>query len=90
MTSTNRSAKVIVQPNAVFFQTPEGEIWRVHDTDHGGTSRAAPSPSMNVKARIFVAADASGLTLIHHFPARSSRGVDAKALLEQLDNAATC
>ena len=86
----NRQPKVVLQPGAVFFMTAEGEIWRVHDTDQKGSMRSAPAASIGVRARIFEAADGSGLTLIHHFPACSSRGVDAKALLEQLDTAATC
>jgi hypothetical protein len=87
--TTSASPKVILQPGALFFQTPEGELWRVHDTDQKGASRAAPSANLGVKARLFVAIAGNGLALIHHFPAQSSRAVDASALLAQLDTAAT-
>lgn len=88
--SINRSPKVVLQPGAVFFMTAEGEVWRVHDTDQNGTTRTVPSANVTAPARLFVSADASGLTLIHRFPKRNSRAIDAASLLEQLDTAATC
>jgi hypothetical protein len=89
MDTANNSPRVVLQPGALFLMTPEGEVWRVHDTDQNGTSRTPPSTNLGVRARLFVAAT-SGLTLIHRFPARNSRAIDAATLLEQLDTAATC
>jgi hypothetical protein len=87
--TTNRQPKVVAQPGALFLMTPEGEIWRVQDTDHHGTTRNLPAANLGVPARLFTATT-TGLTLIHRFVSQSKRALDAAALLEQLDMTATC
>lgn len=85
--NTANAPRVVHQPGALFFVSPENEIWRVHDTDYTGTARLVPSANDRVRARVFVAATGS-LTLTHHFTARDSRSLDARDLLAQLDR--TC
>jgi hypothetical protein len=85
--TTANAPRVVHQIGALFFVSPENEIWRVHDTDYTGTARLAPSANLGVRARVFVAATGT-LTLTHHFTARDSRSLDPRDLLEQLDR--TC
>jgi hypothetical protein len=79
--------RIIVQQNAMYLVTPEGEVWQMFDTDGSGwLAGGIPRNDAAVLARIFVRAD-DALVRIYRFGIGERRSTTAWHMLVQLERA---
>ena len=86
----DRGPRLLRQFSAFFLVTPDGEVWRVFDSDETGANREAPSRDPHTPARVFLASEKDDIARIYRFRDAESRVPDALLLFEQLKAGAPC
>lgn len=84
--STNAIPRLVRQFTALFLVTPQGDVWRVFDSDEtDGGSRSSPTNDPGVLARVFIGSGTDPVIRLYRFRDGETRSVSAERLLEQLD-----
>jgi hypothetical protein len=86
MASTDGVPRVVRQPNAIFFVTPQGAVWRIFDSDDAaGESRYIPASNPFARSRVFLGGGATPAVKIYAFRVDEPRSVaSAERLHDQL------
>jgi hypothetical protein len=85
MASNDGIPRVIKHASTIFLVTPEGEVWRIFDSDGpDGERRSEPANDPEVWARIFIGSGPKSVTRIYRFAFGESRSIAAEALVDQL------
>jgi hypothetical protein len=88
MASTDAVPRLVRQLSTLFLVTPQGEVWRIFDSDGPDTeTRSAPSNDPHVWARIFIGSGATPIVRVYRFRDAESRSINAERLFEQLTTA---
>lgn len=85
MASTDGVPRLVRQFTALFLVTPQGEVWRIFDSDDAsGDSRFSPSSDPNVQTSVFIGSGASPVIRVYTFKDREARSITAERLHDQL------
>jgi hypothetical protein len=83
--STDAVPRLVRQFTALFLVTPQGDVWRVFDSDEEtGANRFAPTSDPEVRARVFIGSGTEPVSHVHRFREGESRSIAADRLYEQL------
>ena len=85
MASTDGVPRLVRQHTALFLVTPQGDVWRIVDSDDaGGEHRFAPSSDPGIRTRVFIGSGATPAIKLYHFQAGEPRSTNAERLYDQL------
>lgn len=90
MASTDAVPRLVRQFTALFLVTPQGDVWRIFDSDDAnGETRFAPSSDPNVRTRVFIGSGARPVVKVYTFAPGEPRSISAERLYDQLQAART-
>lgn len=82
---TDAVPRLVRQFTALFLVTPEGDVWRIFDSDDAsGETRYAPSSDPRVRTRVFIGSGARPVVRVYSFQGTEPRSISADRLYEQL------
>src|SRR3954471_16919040 len=85
MASTDAVPRLVRQFTALFLVTPQGDVWRVFDSDDAtGETRFSPSSDPNVRTRVFIGSGHQPTIKVYEFAHGEARSISAERLHEQL------
>jgi hypothetical protein len=85
MASTDAVPRLVRQFTALFLVTPQGDVWRVFDSDdESGETRFSPSSDPNVRTRVFIGSGALPVIRVYEFKKGEARSISAERLYEAL------
>jgi hypothetical protein len=85
MASTDAVPRLVRQFTALFLVTPQGDVWRVFDSDDAtGETRYSPSSDPNVRTRVFLGSGDRPIIMVYGFNKDEPRSISAERLYEQL------
>jgi hypothetical protein len=85
MASAEAVPRLVRQLTTLFLVTPEGDVWRVYDSDEpSGAARFAPTSNPSVRSRVFVGSGPQPIARIYLFRDGEPRSTAADRLYEQL------
>jgi hypothetical protein len=88
MASTDGVPRIVRHSSAFFLVTPQGDVWRVFDSDdERGQSRYAPASDPKTRARVFVGSGAKPVVRLYLFQGEEARAMDADHLMSQMRGA---
>lgn len=88
MASTDAVPRLVRQFTALFLVTPQGDVWRVFDSDDvSGATRYAPSSDPKVCTRVFIGSGPRPDIRVYAFKTGEPRSIDAERLYDQLVSA---
>jgi hypothetical protein len=83
--STDAVPRLVRQFTALFLVTPQGEVWRIFDSDEpSGETRFAPTNDPHVVSRIFIGSGPNPIVRVYRFLDGEARSISAERLHEQL------
>ena len=83
--STDAVPRLVRQFTALFLVTPQGEVWRVFDSDDAtGETRCPPSSDPHIRTRVFIGSGARPPMKFYEFQKDEPRSIGAERLYEQL------
>src|SRR5687768_15229397 len=83
--STDAVPRLVRQFTALFLVTPQGDVWRIFDSDDAsGETRYAPSSDPRVRTRVFIGSGARPVVRVYTFQGAEPRSISADRLHEQL------
>ena len=85
MASTDAVPRLVRQFTALFLVTPQGDVWRVFDSDDAnGETRYAPTSDPKVRTRVFIGSGPRPDVRVYEFQSGEPRSIAADRLHEQL------
>jgi hypothetical protein len=88
VSSTDAIPRLIRQFSALFLVTPQGDVWRIFDSEGPETeTRSTPTNDPHIWARIFIGSGATPVVRVYRFRDGESRSVNAERLFAQLGSA---
>jgi hypothetical protein len=88
MASTDGVPRLVRQFTALFLVTPQGDVWRVFDSDDAsGETRFSPSSDPAVRTRVFIGSGARPSIRVYTFREGEARSIGAERLHDQLNGA---
>ncbi len=86
MASTDGIPRVIRQFSVLYLVTPEGDVWRVFDSEEDArVTRFAATHDPSVSTRIFIGSGPRAVVRVYRFLKTEDRSVSAERLFEQLE-----
>lgn len=85
MASTDAVPRLVRDVAALFLVTPQGDVWRIFDSDDlNGERRFSPASDPDAKTRIFIGSGARPASRLYAFKPEEPRSASADRLYEQL------
>jgi hypothetical protein len=85
MASTDAVPRLVRQFTALFLVTPQGDVWRVFDSDDAtGETRFSPSSDPNVRTRVFIGSGERPAIKVYTFREGEARLISADLLYDEL------